>query len=140
MLPKYHYISGKRHCFILYLWICYWSQETVKHPKNKDIYYIIVLPTISRHEQDSSPKFSGRTTGIYQSSVLLYDMTFKKAVGKIPRILQNHQSSRYLLIHDLSSEANICCLSSISCIYAWTHNTQHFPQLLQTATITSLDK
>jgi len=140
LLPKYHYISEKRHCFILYLWICCWSQETTKHPKNKDIYYITALPTISRHEQDFSPKFSGRTTGVHQSPVLLYDMTFKKAVGKIPRILQNHQSSRYLLIHNLSSEVNICCLPSISYVYAWTHNTQHFPQLLQTAITTSLDK
>ena len=45
---------------------------------------------VSKCTQDPSPKFSDRTTDICTSLVLLYYATFKKAIRKTLRTIQDY--------------------------------------------------
>ena len=67
---------------------------------------------------------------ICQSLIFLYNITLKKAIGKISKTVENHQLTKYPLIYNLSSEVITCCPPSISYVYTQTYNVQYFPQLL----------
>ena len=58
-------ISGKRHYFILCLWICCKPQQTAKFSENRNICYTTTVLIISRCTQNPRAEFLSKTIGIY---------------------------------------------------------------------------